>query len=191
MKNGQFTEAISEFQKSINADPNNVSAYGNLGFLLLLMGNPDQAIANLKQAHSIDPDNAKIMRHLGTAYKTKGNSQKALIHFRKAQSLNNADPFTLLNLAAFYAEKGMNNQKDQFLVQFFMIFGGNDTRLKKFIDSLATKPETEDALVSHRKDLLTVLADACLNRSRRYGNLAADCLQKKSGQTKTPAHLID
>lgn len=191
MRKGRYAEAISAFQKAIEADPENVSAYGNLGFLFLLTGKNEKAIANLKQASSIEPDNAKIMRHLGIAYKLQGNSKKAFIQFKNAHSRDSTDPLTLLNLAAFYAEKGMNKQKNQFLSQFFMVFGGNEFRLKKFIDSLATKPETEDVLVSHRKHLLTVLADACLNRSRRYGNLVVDCLRKKSEQTKTAAHLFE
>ena len=190
MRKGRYEEAASEFEKAINSDPDNVSAYGNLGFLFLLTGEIDKAITNLNLASLRDPENAKVMRHLGVAYELDGNTGEAFLQFRKALSHDKTDPFTLLNLAALYSEKGMNKQKNEVMAQFFMLFEGSSIRLEKFIVGLTTKPGTEDAMVPHRTKLLAVLADACMNRSRRYGRLADDCWHKKrrAGQT---AHLFD
>ena len=182
LANRQYKKAMSEFKNAINADPRNVSAYGNIGFLFLLKGNAEKAIANLKQASSIDPHNAKIMRHLGLTYKIKGNSREAFRYFEKALYLDSTDPYALLNLAAFYAEIGLKEREHEIMARFFEVFKEKDDRLKIFIDSLAQEPETQDALIFHRKSLLAVLANACENKSRWYKFLAQDCSYKKGEQ---------
>lgn len=179
MRNGLFAGAASEFQKAIEGDSTGASAYGNLGFLFLLTGETGKAIDNLKIALEKSPQNAKIMRHLGLAYKQNGMTGKAYTMLTHALELEPNDPYTLLDLADLYCDKGMEAKKNEVLVRFFAAFDGSASRIRKFINGMAPKPGTEDALIPHRKNLLTLLSDACRSRSERYMNLADYCLQKK------------
>jgi len=191
MRNGLFAKAASEFQKAIKSDNSDASAYGNLGFLLLLTGEPGKAIDNLKIALEKSPQNAKIMRHLGLAYKLNGMTGKAYSMFTHALEFEPNNPHTLLDLADLYFHKGMEAKKNEVLMRFFTVFDGSASRIEKFINGMASKPGTADALIPHRKELLSLLADACRNRSKRYRNLAYYCLQKKGELVTEPVHLSD
>ena len=179
MRQGRYDDAASAFKKAIDADADNVSAYGNLGFLFLLTGETEKAIHNFYQASLINPEDAKIMRHLGLAHQLKGDKEEAFIQFKKALTHDKTDPFTLLNLAALYAENGMSSQKEETMSRFFAVFEGNSIRLKTFINSLKTKPGFQDALGPHRERLRTILGNACMEKSRRYEHLADECFHKK------------
>jgi len=74
------------------------------------------------------------------------------------------------------------------MARFFTLFEENNIRLKKFVDSLTTKPGTEDALISHRKSLLTLLADVCMDKARQYGHLAdrLSAQKRRAGQPASP-----
>ncbi len=191
MRNGLFAEAESEFKKAIDGDRAATSAYGNLGFLLLLTGETGKAINNLKIALEKSPQNAKIMRHLGLAYKLNGMSGKAYTMLNNSLELDPNNPYTLLDLADLYCHKGMEAKKDEIMVRFFAVFDGSASRIEKFINGMAPKPGTEDALIPYRKNLITLLSDACRNRSEMYMNLAGYCLQKKGELTMKSVHPSD
>jgi len=191
MRNGLFAEAESEFRKAIDGDSTSASAYGNLGFLLLLTGETGKAIDNLKTALENSPQNAKIMRHLGLAYKLNGMTGKAFAMLNNSLELEPNDPYTLLDLADLYRRKGMEVRKDEVLARFLAVFDGKASRIRKFIDGMAPKPGVEDALIPYRKSLLTLLSDACRSRSKRYANLADYSLQKKGEPAMKPVHPSD
>ncbi len=148
-------------------------------------------IDNLKIALEKSPQNAKIMRHLGLAYKLNGMTGKAYAMLNNSFELEPDDPYTLLDLADLYCDKGMEVKNNEVLVRFFAVFDGKASRIRKFINGMAPKPGTKDALIPYRKNLLTLLSDACGNRSERYVNLADYCLQKKGELTMEPVHPCD
>jgi hypothetical protein len=58
-------------------------------------------------------------------------------------------------------------------------------------NGLFAEAVAEDGLIPYRKNLLTLLSDACRSRSKRYANLADYPLQKKGEPAMEPVHLSD
>ncbi len=163
MRNRRYEEAGAAFQKAIQSDPKNASAYGNLGFLSLVVGEPEKAMATLVLASSLEPKNSQILRHMGIAHKLQGDTEKALMSFRKALTHDETDPFVLLNLAALYKEKGMDEAKNDTMARFHRVFEGKNADLGRFMERLKPEPGIDDALSSHRMDLLLLLSNAQRN----------------------------
>ncbi|MBW2049159.1 MAG: tetratricopeptide repeat protein [Deltaproteobacteria bacterium] len=191
MSRGKYPEARSEFERALESDPEHASAHGNLGFLYLLTGQTRKAITAFTIAVSKDPGNPGVMRHLGLAFYLLGERQKAFIHFKKALARDNEDPFALLNLAILYSEGGMGQRAEDTMDRFFAAFRGNPVKLGRFINTLKRGPGTRDALGPWRKKALGLVAQACAERSREYGDLSGICGLKKGGQASGPVRLDD
>lgn len=82
-KNGEYDEAIADFTKALELEPNNMSAYCNRGLAYLEKGVPDQAIANFTKALELEPNNIFAYRNRGLAYLYKYDPDKAIEDFTK------------------------------------------------------------------------------------------------------------
>lgn len=65
---GQFDEAIVEFNESIELDPEMAEAYCNRGAAYIQLGNYERAIEDLDEAIRLDPQYADAYRNRGFAY---------------------------------------------------------------------------------------------------------------------------
>jgi len=97
---GNFDEAISEYNKAIELKPNVAEAYQGRGEAWFRKGNASQAIADYSTAISIDPDFALAYFSRGYARKMQGNTKGALADFDKAID---ADP----NYGLAFAYRGL------------------------------------------------------------------------------------
>jgi adenylate cyclase len=80
-------EAIDEFQRALDLNPNFAAAHGYLGFALTLDGRSDQAIAHGEQAVRMsphDPQNALFNVALAAAHYLAGRYNDAIVCGRKA-----------------------------------------------------------------------------------------------------------
>ena len=73
-----FQNALQNFKKAIELDPDYASAYNGLGGAYLLAGDFDGAIYCLEKALEIEPDSARALFNLGLAYLNKGDKTRAL-----------------------------------------------------------------------------------------------------------------
>ena len=175
VKKGLYDKAEAEFEKALQAQKQSPAVLTNLGHLYLRTNQNEKAMAYLQQALGSSPQDPDIMGRLGLAYRLMNRSGKASFLFKASLEINPNNPFILLEMAQLYGEKGMEAQKEETLDQFFTIFDGNTVRLKKFIDGMGDIPESESAFTSHQRELLSILAVACQNRSREYEDLAREC----------------
>ena len=65
-------EAIGQFQKALEINPNYAEAHNNLGNALLQKGQVDEAMAQYQKALEINPNYAEAHNNLGDALFKKG-----------------------------------------------------------------------------------------------------------------------
>lgn len=79
----QFKEAIEEYKKTIEAEPNNARAYMGLGDCYYIMGDFNLAASYFEESVAIEPV-ASTYRYLGDAYMGKGQLDKAINAYQSA-----------------------------------------------------------------------------------------------------------
>ena len=82
--------------------PDNATAYSNLGFAYDKLGKLPEAIAALQNAVRLKPDDAVAYNNLGASFYKAGRYPEAIEAFTKAVRLNPKDPEALNNLGAVY-----------------------------------------------------------------------------------------
>lgn len=86
MKKGRLQNAVGQFQKAIEMDPNNKEALFNLGSLLFQAGKLDQALDLYLAASKLDPTNGALFNNLAVVYFKKGEYALAWKSVQKAQA---------------------------------------------------------------------------------------------------------
>ena len=64
--NGKLDDAVKNYKKAIELNPNNSIAYNDLGVILIHLGKTNEAINNFKKTINISPKNTKA--YLNLAY---------------------------------------------------------------------------------------------------------------------------
>jgi len=72
----KYTEAVIQYKKAIEIDPNFKEAYSNLGFCYCLNKNYTEALIQYKKVLEIDPNHNRGMRVLANIYLISGNFKK-------------------------------------------------------------------------------------------------------------------
>jgi tetratricopeptide (TPR) repeat protein len=85
---GNYDQAIEDYTKAINFNPDSAIEYCYRGDAYKNKGNYDQAIADYTKAISFDPNNMEAYFGRGVAYKSKGNYDLAIADYNKAITLN-------------------------------------------------------------------------------------------------------
>jgi len=84
---GNFTEAISDYNKAIEINPQYIYSYDDRGLIYAQEGNFTQAIAEYNKAIKINPYYAQIYYHRGLAFSKQNNNPQALEDMEKAKEL--------------------------------------------------------------------------------------------------------
>lgn len=85
---GQFDQAILEYRKALDVDPDYPQAHNNIALILKRQGKPDAAIWHLAQALRVDPDYADAHNNWGLALADMRNFDEAAGHYQEALRLN-------------------------------------------------------------------------------------------------------
>jgi len=111
-KQGNFTEAILDFTKAIEINPNDAAAYNNRGNSYDKQGNLIQSMSDFTKAIEINPKYAEAYNNRGTAYIKQGNLTKAITDYTRAIEINSNDVIASAysnRAAAYYIEKEYDN----------------------------------------------------------------------------------
>lgn len=84
----KLTEALAEFSKAVDADPNSATALSAVGYTYLQMGKAKEAVEPLKTATTSEGVNWRVYTYLGMAYRELGSYPEATANLRQAVDLN-------------------------------------------------------------------------------------------------------
>ena len=84
---GKDKEAIADYNKAIEINPDDADAYNNRGWVLYNLGKDKEAIADYNKAIEINPDHAKAYGNRGLLYDQLGDRQRAISDLQKAAQL--------------------------------------------------------------------------------------------------------
>jgi tetratricopeptide (TPR) repeat protein len=107
---GRSEEAIDEFNKGIQADPDFDSNYTALGLVYVDLAEYERAIDYLDTAIELDPDDKASYNSRGGAYYYLENYEKAMDDLEKALELDPTYSWAYYNRGSVYAELGDDDQ---------------------------------------------------------------------------------
>jgi tetratricopeptide (TPR) repeat protein len=88
---GNFQQAMENFNKVIEINPNEAEFYRTRGNANLYLGNFRQAIGDYDKLIEIDPGNEDVYNSRGNAYSNLGNDRQAIGDYDRALSINPND----------------------------------------------------------------------------------------------------
>ena len=89
---GRLDEAVAEYERALDRNPNHVGALNNLGVALARQGRLVPATRRLERAVAVDPDHADAQANLGALYLARGEREAAGRAFREALELAPGHP---------------------------------------------------------------------------------------------------
>lgn len=101
-KQGNLSQAISNYTKAIELDPNFMMAYGNRGNAYSRQGNFTQAISDFTKSIEINPKLADVYFLRGIAYGEQGDLSQAIVDFSKVVELDPSDGEAFNNRGVAY-----------------------------------------------------------------------------------------
>lgn len=103
---GNEDEAVVEWKKALELNPNDPFANNDLGTHLLKKGRLDEAIVYFQKAVEAKPEYADAQNNLGIALTQEGKLDEASAHLQKAQEDDRRNLQTYYNLGALYYMQG-------------------------------------------------------------------------------------
>jgi tetratricopeptide (TPR) repeat protein len=102
----KLSEAITEFRRAVELDPDFAEARMELGLRLLAGANYDEALQQLQAVDKLTPRLVEVQLALGDAYRSKRQWQEAKAAFDKALRMRSDLPQAHYNLALLYMTAG-------------------------------------------------------------------------------------
>ncbi|HLJ51188.1 MAG TPA: tetratricopeptide repeat protein [Bryobacteraceae bacterium] len=110
MKSKRYDEAIEEWRKAIEIDPNDAKARYNFAWTLMDKGRPAEAAAEYRKACDLNPDEPAWFARLALALAESGNLDDAVLNYRKSLRLNPDNPGAEADLGVALFEKGLPDE---------------------------------------------------------------------------------
>ena len=85
---GRLSDAIAEYRRALDHNPNHLEALNNLGVALAGQGRMDEAARRFERVLAVDPENADAHANLGLALAAAGARDDAARAFREALRLD-------------------------------------------------------------------------------------------------------
>lgn len=103
--------------KTIEIEPNNLSALTNLGWIYAELFNYEKSLSYFEKAFELASNDTEIINNYGYALYLSNQLDKAENFVLRAQELNPENPFVYRNLGLIYMKRGKKRQACAFLNQ--------------------------------------------------------------------------
>jgi Ca-activated chloride channel family protein len=110
---GRFDDALENYQKAAEGNPDKAEAHYNLGGAYYKKGEYDRALKEYDEAVKLDPKMADAWYNSGDALYRMGMYDKALDAFKKADGLKKGDADTQHNIDVVIRKVKQEKQKQQ------------------------------------------------------------------------------
>jgi protein O-mannosyl-transferase len=85
---GKVDEALENYRKSIEINPNYDEAQNNIGYVLAKKGKPEESIPYYFASLRLNPNRAEVHNNLGNAYADLGKLDEAIAEYQAALKIN-------------------------------------------------------------------------------------------------------
>ena len=103
---GLYGEAIEEFNRSIELDPNNPIPYYMRGYVYARLAMYREAILDFDKAIELEPDDADAFYNRGNMYRQLDENESAIADYTKAIELNSQKDVYFHNRGLLFGEMG-------------------------------------------------------------------------------------
>ncbi|CAN2047651.1 O-antigen biosynthesis protein [Candidatus Magnetomoraceae bacterium gMMP-1] len=102
----RLREAIQCFNKIVEEEPTNISAFNNLGVIAHKLSQMESAEKFFLEALSFDPNHLNAHMNLADVYMESGHFEEASRHLKQAMQINDKDPSLWESLGNYYQKMG-------------------------------------------------------------------------------------
>lgn len=113
LKQERLEEAVTEFQRAVELDPEYTAARLNLGYLYDRLGRLEEAMAEYRKVIELDPGNLLARNNLGVLYNSKGLHEDAIREFEEVLRLNPSDATAQKNLEIARKNSGIVQEREE------------------------------------------------------------------------------
>ena len=145
---GRFEEAMQNYRKAIQINPNDFDTLFNLGTDFAAQGRFDEAIEDFHKAIQVDPHSSDALNNLGNALAARGRIDEAIQNYRQAIQINPNFPKALNNLGVALAAMGKLDEAIENYRQAIHIKPNYSEALNNLGHVLANKGRLDEAIES-------------------------------------------
>jgi len=106
----RYTEAVPEWRKAIELNPDDPRAHNNLGLALVETNKPEEALVEYQKSLQLNDQSSSAHNNFGSLLAQQGKIDEALAQFERAVELNPANGRAHCNLGAALSEKGRTEE---------------------------------------------------------------------------------
>ena len=124
---GMSAEALDQFARAVDVNPNYAEAHNNMGIVHARQGNLAEALGHYRNAIGIRPDYADAYYNMANILRQQGKDREAIRHYRDAVRINPGHVNARNTLAALLYERGdLDGAVEQFR-ELIRLDSGNET----------------------------------------------------------------
>jgi len=111
---GMYDQALEEFQKAVEINPNNFVAHNNIGIIYRKKGQLENAMEEYRKALRVNPNYPLTYNNIGNIYLDRGQYDTAIEYYSKAVNLDPNKAGFYENLGEAYKKKGMPQESSKY-----------------------------------------------------------------------------